>query len=80
MALKAKAKQAEANEAEAASEAGGTEGEAARIRRDDTEAGEATETLLPIGEMSDAKLVLTDELMKRGADSRAARLHQDTTE
>jgi len=41
----------------------GTEGETARIRRDDTEAGEATEVLLPIGEMSEAKLVLTDELV-----------------
>jgi ribosome maturation factor RimP len=41
----------------------GTEGETARIRRDDTEAGEATEILLPIAEMSEAKLVLTDELV-----------------
>jgi ribosome maturation factor RimP len=41
----------------------GTEGEAARLRRDDTEAGEAAEILLPIGEMSEAKLVLTDELV-----------------
>ena len=40
----------------------GTEGEAARVRRDDTEAGGA-EILLPIGEMSEAKLVLTDELV-----------------
>jgi ribosome maturation factor RimP len=42
----------------------GTEGEAARIHRDDTEAGEAAEILLPISEMSEAKLVLTDELVK----------------
>jgi ribosome maturation factor RimP len=41
----------------------GTAGEAARIRRDDAEAGEATEILLAIGDMSDAKLVLTDELV-----------------
>ena len=50
----------------------GTEGEAARIRQDgkkqddkndDAEAGEAEEILLPIGEMSEAKLVLTDELV-----------------
>jgi len=54
----------------------GTEGEAARIRqddkkddkkqddkKDDAEAGEAEEILLPIGEMSEAKLVLTDELV-----------------
>jgi ribosome maturation factor RimP len=56
----------------------GTEGEAARIRQDDTEAGEAAEILLPIEEMSEAKLVLTDELvtesLRRGkAAERAAR-------
>jgi len=43
----------------------GTEGEAARLRRDDTEAGEAAEILLPIAEMSEAKLVLTDDLVKK---------------
>ena len=41
----------------------GTEGEAARMRRDDAEAGGETEILLPINEMSEAKLVLTDELV-----------------
>jgi ribosome maturation factor RimP len=41
----------------------GTDGEAARIRGDETEAGEPTEFLLPIDEMSEAKLVLTDELV-----------------
>ena len=41
----------------------GTEGEAARLARDDAEAGEATEILLPIEHMSEAKLVLTDELV-----------------
>src|ERR1700690_2376459 len=49
----------------------GTEGEAARIRQDDkkddkkneAETGEAAEILLPIEEMSEAKLVLTDELV-----------------
>ena len=41
----------------------GTEGEAARIRRDDAAEGEEPEVLLPIEEMSDAKLVLTDELV-----------------
>jgi ribosome maturation factor RimP len=41
----------------------GTDGDMARIRCDDTEAGSATEFLLPIGEMSEAKLVLTDELV-----------------
>jgi ribosome maturation factor RimP len=60
----------------------GTEGEAARIRqddkKDDTEASGAAEILLPIEEMSEAKLVLTDELvteaLRRGkAAERAAR-------
>jgi len=41
----------------------GTEGDAARIRRDDATAGEEVEILLPIEEMSEAKLVLTDELV-----------------
>ncbi|HEY4980696.1 MAG TPA: ribosome maturation factor RimP [Pseudolabrys sp.] len=41
----------------------GTEGNAARIRRDDTEAGEEADVLLPIEEMSEAKLVLTDDLV-----------------
>jgi len=39
----------------------GTEGEAVRIRHDD--AGEEAEVVLPIEEMSEAKLVLTDELV-----------------
>ena len=42
----------------------GTEGEAARVHRDDTAEGEAADVLLPIGDMSEAKLVLTDELVK----------------
>jgi ribosome maturation factor RimP len=41
----------------------GTEGEAARIRRDDAAPGEATEVLLPIEDMAEAKLVLTDALI-----------------
>ena len=41
----------------------GTEGEAARIHRDDAGEGEEADILLPIGEMSEAKLVLTDELV-----------------
>ena len=41
----------------------GTEGEAARIRRDDAAEGEEVEILLPIDEMSEAKLLLTDELV-----------------
>jgi ribosome maturation factor RimP len=41
----------------------GTEGEAARIRRDDAAEGEEAEILLPIEEMSEARLVLTDQLV-----------------
>jgi ribosome maturation factor RimP len=56
----------------------GTAGEAARIRCDDTEAGGETELLLAIEEISEARLVLTDELvtqaLRRGkAAERAAR-------
>ena len=41
----------------------GTEGEAARIHARRRESSDEAEILLPIGEMSDAKLVLTDELV-----------------
>jgi ribosome maturation factor RimP len=41
----------------------GTEGDAARLRRDDATPGEQEEFLLPIEDMADAKLVLTDELV-----------------
>ena len=41
----------------------GTEGDAARIRRDDAAEGETAEIVLPIEEMSEAKLVLTDDLV-----------------
>ena len=56
----------------------GTEGEAARIRGEEAEAGADAEILLPIEEISEAKLVLTDELvtqaLRRGkAVERAAR-------
>jgi ribosome maturation factor RimP len=48
----------------------GTQGDAARIRRDDAAAEEASEVLLPIREMAEARLVLTDALvaesLKRG--------------
>jgi ribosome maturation factor RimP len=43
--------------------------------------GEEATTLIPFAWIVEAKLVLTDDLMKRGADSRAARVqNQDTTE
>jgi ribosome maturation factor RimP len=41
----------------------GVEGDDARIRRDDAAEGEAAEIALPIGEMDEAKLVLTDALI-----------------
>jgi ribosome maturation factor RimP len=56
----------------------GVEDGAARLRRDDAAPGEADEVLLPIEEMAEAKLVLTDSLiaesLRRGkAEERAAR-------
>jgi ribosome maturation factor RimP len=41
----------------------GTEGEAVRIRRDDVAEGEPAEVLLPIDDMTEAKLILTDALV-----------------
>jgi ribosome maturation factor RimP len=54
----------------------GTEGDAARLRRADAAAGEETEVLLPIEQMAEARLVLSDALiaesLKRGkAEARA---------
>src|SRR6266566_3243071 len=56
----------------------GVEGDAVRIRRNDSAPGESHEVLLPIEEMAEAKLVLTDALiaesLRRGkAAERAAR-------
>jgi ribosome maturation factor RimP len=59
----------------------GTEGEAARIHRDDATESEETDVLLPIEEIGEAKLVLTDDLVKQALrreksakrDERAAR-------
>ena len=59
----------------------GAEGEAARIRRDDAAENEDADVLLPIEEMNEAKLVLTDDLVKQALrreksakrDERAAR-------
>jgi len=59
----------------------GSEGESARLRRTDAGAEEPAEVLLPIEEMSEAKLVLTDELVTQALrrekaakrDARAAR-------
>ncbi len=41
----------------------GTEGDAVRLRRDDAKKDEQQEFLLPIEEMAEAKLVLTDALI-----------------
>jgi ribosome maturation factor RimP len=41
----------------------GVEGQAARVRRDDTKNDEVVEVLLTIEDMAEAKLVLTDELI-----------------
>ena len=42
--------------------------------------GEAETTLIPYAWISDAKLVITDQLLKRGAEARAARLAQENQE
>jgi len=51
----------------------GVEGAAARIRRDDAASGETNEVLLPIADMEDAKIMLSDALiaqsLKRGKDA-----------
>jgi len=41
----------------------GTDGESARLTRDDVAEGEEANILLPIADMNDAKLVLTDDLV-----------------
>jgi ribosome maturation factor RimP len=57
----------------------GTEGEAARLRRDDAAEGEEREVLLAIGDMAEARIVLSDAViaqsLKRGKmeQKRAAR-------
>ena len=42
----------------------GVDGEAAKLRRKDAAAGEAADVLLPIAGMEEARLVLTDELVR----------------
>ena len=51
----------------------GVDGDSVAIDLD----GEAETTLIPFAWLGDARLVLTDELMKRGADMRAQRLAQE---
>jgi ribosome maturation factor RimP len=51
----------------------GIEGDAARIHREDAALGEPTDVLLPIEEMADAKIMLSDDLiaqsLRRGKDA-----------
>jgi ribosome maturation factor RimP len=54
----------------------GPEGEAVRIRRDDAVVGEADEILLPIEDMTEAKLVLTDALIAESLRRGKAQLRQ----
>lgn len=52
----------------------GTEGNLARLTRDEVPEGEDAVVLLPIEDMSDAKLVLTDELVRQALrDEKAAK-------
>ena len=50
----------------------GTDGNTARITRDDAPEGEEADVLLPIEDMSDAKLVLTDDLVREALRSEKA--------
>ena len=59
----------------------GVEGDAARIRRDDIRADEDPEALLPIEDMAEAKLVLTDALIREALRrDKAAMQDADDTE
>jgi ribosome maturation factor RimP len=57
----------------------GAEGDSARIRRDDAASGEPADVLLPIEDMAEAKLVLTDALiaesLRRGKQAERAARH-----
>jgi ribosome maturation factor RimP len=59
----------------------GTEGHAARLRRDDAPAGEPADILVPIEDMAEAKLVLTDALiaesLRRGKAAERMRAAQN---
>jgi ribosome maturation factor RimP len=62
----------------------GTDGDKARVHRDDIAAGENPDILLPIEEMAEARLVLTDELvaqaLKRGKAAERAAASADEPE
>ena len=57
----------------------GVEGEAAKLRRKDAAEGEPVDVLLPIADMADARLVLTDELVREllRRDKAARERHAD---
>ena len=54
----------------------GVEGNAARVQREDAAPGEPADVLLPIDEMADAKIVLSDDMiaqsLRRGKDAERA--------
>jgi ribosome maturation factor RimP len=56
----------------------GVEGDAARIRRDDAGPGEAADVVLPIEEMTEARLVLTDALVAESLKRSKAAARQDS--
>jgi ribosome maturation factor RimP len=62
----------------------GVDGDRARVRRDDVPAGESADVLLPIEEMAEARLVLTNELvaqsLKRGKTAERAAAAEHTNE
>jgi ribosome maturation factor RimP len=57
-------------------ELAGVEGEHVAINLD----GDAETALLPFAWITDARLIIDDALLKRGAEARAARLAQDTSD
>ena len=61
----------------------GVEGEAAKLRRKDAAEGEAADVALPIAEMAEARLVLTDEFVReslRKGKSQARDIERQTDE
>ncbi|HVV95317.1 MAG TPA: ribosome maturation factor RimP [Hyphomicrobiales bacterium] len=58
----------------------GVEGEAARLVRDDAEAGEEAEVRLPVADMAEAHLVLTDALIDEALRRGKAALRESAAE
>ena len=57
----------------------GVEGEAARLRRKDAAEGEPADVLLPIADMAEARLVLTDALIRESLRRGKPRRSRDKT-